>query len=149
MKVRLGDDYVLIRYPRDYVELVSDILCLALEYGRVYTVTSTGRKYLLYPKVITVETGSIVRYKVNLYSVSRDIDPKSVVTLVLGGALLSERQLERQLWVELVIEKNNEWWGSIEGVPRSLFSSEELAELVKALHVDGMRCRMGVVADNH
>ena len=121
----------------DYDSFIAGIVCLAEDNGFIYTVTSTGYRYTLNVKMIIVEIGSLIKYKVELYRLRPGIDLDTIRELVLSGRAC---HVDSCFPVEIYIEGSRRY-GAITAYPSRLFSSEELAELIRALRIDGTRCR--------
>lgn len=121
----------------DYENLIAGITCLAENNGFIYTVTSTGYRYTLNIKMIAVEAGLLVKYKVELYHLSPSLDLASVREIVLSGKACRE---DSCFPVEIDIEKSGSY-GKVFAFPPTLSRNGELSELIKVLRVDGSRCR--------
>ena len=120
-----------------YSDFIVGIVCLAENNGFIYTVTSTGYRYTLNIKMLVVEIGSLIKYKVELYHLRSGIELDTVREMVLSGRACHG---DSCFPVEIYIEGSGRH-GVATAYPSRLFDSGELAELIRALRVDGTRCR--------
>ncbi len=118
------------------VKAIRGIVCSSLDKGK-FTLKIGRETYTIVPRIIIIETGAVLKYKVRLYTVSRELLDANIVTLVSVISIDKGPYKGTLLELTLTAERDE---GRLYIVPSSLANKLPIDDILKELETRGENC---------